>query len=213
MEKTIQIIEEAKIIVIVRGVAREKLIPLVQAMYDGGIRAVECTFNAGGNPSDEEIAENIRMLVEKFGDRMVIGAGTVLTPKQVRLTREAGGCFIISPDTNEEVIRYTKELGLVSIPGAFTPSEVTAAHRAGADFIKLFPVDLFGPRYIKIVSTPISNVRILAVNGITDENMNSYLDAGAVGVGVASGIVNKDLIANGDFEGITRLAKKYTEKL
>lgn len=213
MEKTIQIIEEAKIIVIVRGVAREKLIPLVQAMYDGGIRAVECTFNAGGNPSDEEIAENIRMLVEKFGDRMVIGAGTVLTPKQVRLTREAGGCFVISPDTNEEVIRYTKELGLVSIPGAFTPSEVTAAHRAGADFIKLFPVDLFGPRYIKIVSTPISNVRILAVNGITDENMNSYLDAGAVGVGVASGIVNKDLIANGDFEGITRLAKKYTEKL
>lgn len=213
MEKTVKQIEENKIIVIVRGVEREKLIPLVKAMYDGGIRLVECTYDASGKISDQEIASNIKMLCDYFKDKMIIGAGTVLTENQVKLTAEAGGKFIISPDTNLEIIDFTKKCGLVSIPGALTPSEVAAAVRYGADFVKVFPVDLFGPKYIKILKAPLSHARLLAVNGITGENMGEYLSAGAVGVGVGSGIVNKKMIENDDFAGITKLAKEYTEKL
>ncbi len=212
-KNTIEIIEKNKIIVIVRGVAKEKLIPLAEAMYEGGIRAVECTYDATGKLTDEENAANIEMLVKHFGDRMVIGAGTVLTEKQVELTQKAGGKFIISPDTNVDVIKTTKRLGLVSIPGSITPSEVATANRAGADFIKMFPIDFYGPRYLKTVSTPLSHVRFLAVNGINENNMTEYLEAGACGVGVASGIVNKKLIDENNFEAITELAKKYTEKL
>ena len=144
---------------------------------------------------------------------MAIGAGTVITEKQVALTAAAGGRFIISPDTDEGVIRATKAAGLVSIPGAITPTEVRMAHKAGADFVKLFPIDLYGPKYIKTLSAPLSNVKVLAVNGITDQNMNDYLAAGAVGVGVGSGIVRKDLIAKGDFAGIVEAARAYTSKL
>ena len=213
MEKTVKQIEENKIIVIVRGVEREKLIPLVKAMYDGGIRLVECTYDASGKISDQEIASNIKMLCDYFKDKMIIGAGTVLTENQVKLTAEAGGKFIISPDTNLEIIDFTKKCGLVSIPGALTPSEVAAAVRYGADFVKVFPVDLFGPKYIKTLKAPLSHAKLLAVNGITGENMGEYLSAGAVGVGVGSGIVNKKMIENNDFAGITKLAKEYTEKL
>ncbi len=213
MQKIIEQIEKNKIVVIVRGVAKEKLIPLVRAMYDGGIRLVECTYDASGKISDEEIASNIKMLCDYFKDKMIIGAGTVLSEKQVKLTAEAGGKFIISPDTNLEIIDFSKKCGLVSIPGALTPSEVAAAVRYGADFIKVFPIDLFGAKYIKTLKAPLSHARLLAVNGITAYNMNEYLSAGAVGVGVGSGIVNKKMIENNDFAGITKLAKEYTEKL
>lgn len=213
MQNCIDAINEYKIIVIVRGVAKEKLIPLAQAMYNGGIRLVECTYDASGKISDEEIAANIEMLANEFAGKMYIGAGTVVTPKQVNLTKKAGGQFIISPDTDAEVIAATKQAGLVSIPGAITPTEVKTAHKAGADYIKLFPIDLYGPRYIKILKAPLSNVRVLAVNGITAENMKEYLDAGACGVGIGSGVVNKKLIEENDFAGITALAKAYTKQL
>lgn len=212
-DRIIEIIEKNKIITIVRGVAEDKLIPLAEAMHKGGIRLMECTFAADGKIPDEEVAGYIEKLSCHFGDEMAIGAGTVLTEKQVELTHKAGGGFIISPDTNAEVIRRTNELGLVSIPGAITPTEVATAHRLGADFVKLFPIDLYGPKYVRTLRAPLSNVRVLAVNGITAENMGEYLDAGASGVGVGSGIVNKKLIDAGDFEGITELARKYVREI
>ena len=212
-DRIIEMIEKNKIITIVRGVAEDKLIPLAEAMHKGGIRLMECTFAADGKIPDEEVAGYIEKLSSHFGDEMAIGAGTVLTEKQVELTHKAGGGFIISPDTNAEVIRRTNELGLVSIPGAITPTEVATAHRLGADFVKLFPIDLYGPKYVRTLRAPLSNVRVLAVNGITAENMGEYLDAGASGVGVGSGIVNKKLIDAGDFEGITELARKYVREI
>ncbi len=213
MDTTIKKIQEDKIIVIVRGVSKEKIIPLARAMYEGGIRLIECTYDAGGVISDEETASNIEMLVKHFGQEMVVGAGTVLTQKQVELTKKAGGKFIISPDTNPEVIKKTKELGLVSIPGALTPTEIASANRFGADFIKIFPVGSMGCNYIKDVKAPLSNIKILAVGGVDENNMKNYFDAGACGVGIASGIVKKEMIDNNDFEGITALAKLYTSRL
>ena len=153
-QKVIGQIKTEKLIVIVRGIERKKLILLAQAMYDGGVRLLEVTYSANGAVSDEETAENIRALTEHFGDKMYIGAGTVLTEKQVELTKKAGGCFIISPNTKESVIKRTVELDMVSIPGAFSPSEIEDAHEQGADFVKLFPVGALGYKYIKDISAP-----------------------------------------------------------
>ena len=212
-DKIINSVLENKIIVIVRGVAQDKLIPLAQAMYEGGIRLLEITFSADGSTSDEVTRDNIKMLVDHFGDRLHVGAGTVLTEKQVELVKEAGGKFIISPDTNERVIKRTRELSLVSMPGALTPTEIMRAHTAGADFVKLFPISSLGAEYVKAVKAPLSHVKLLAVGGIHDKNMAEYMRAGVCGFGIGSNITDKALINAGDFEKITDLARKYVNAL
>ena len=212
-DKIINSVLENKIIVIVRGVAQDKLIPLAQAMYEGGIRLLEITFSADGSTSDEATRDNIKMLVDHFGDRLHVGAGTVLTEKQVELVKEAGGKFIISPDTNERVIKRTRELSLVSMPGALTPTEIMRAHTAGADFVKLFPVSSLGAEYVKAVKAPLSHVKLLAVGGIHDKNMAEYIKAGVCGFGIGSNITDKALINAGEFEKITALARKYVNAL
>ncbi len=208
--KVIETIQKEKIITIVRGVAKEKLVPFAEAVYAGGIRLIEITYSANGEISDEETAENIEMLAKHFENRMFIGAGTVLNEKQVVLTKKAGGSFIISPDTYEKVIAKTRELDMVSIPGALTPSEVQAAHRAGADFVKLFPITSLGTEYVKALKAPLSHINMLAVGGVNEKNIKDYLDAGVDGFGIGSNIVNKKLIQNGDFDSIRSLAEKYT---
>ena len=209
MQNVIDLIGEQKIIVIVRGVEKDKLIPLVGAMYDGGIRLVEVTYSANGSVSDEETAKMIKMLAQNFDGKMIIGAGTVLTEQQVVLTANAGGKFIISPDTDVNVIKKTKELGLVSIPGALTPTEIQTAHKAGADFVKLFPITSLGKDYVKAVKAPLSHVKMLAVGGIDDKNMSEYLKVGICGFGVGLNIIDKNMLKSNDWTGITELAKKY----
>lgn len=212
-EQVIKSIEKEKIVVIVRGVARENLIPLTQAMYEGGIRLLEITYDATGKTTDAETAANIEMLAKHFEGRMYIGAGTVIRPVQVELTAKAGGKFIISPDTNKEIIEKTRELGLVSMPGALTPTEIADASRFGADFVKLFPVSTFGTEYVKAVKAPLSHVKLLAVGGIDEKNIADYAKAGACGFGVGSNIVNKKLIEAGEFGKITELAKEFLKAL
>jgi 2-dehydro-3-deoxyphosphogluconate aldolase/(4S)-4-hydroxy-2-oxoglutarate aldolase len=209
-QETIDQIKKEKLIVIVRGIERKKLIPLAEAMYNGGIRLLEVTYSANGKVSDEKTAENIRALVTHFGNKMCIGAGTVLTEKQVELTQNAGGCFIISPNTKERVIQRTVELGMVSIPGAFSPSEIEDAHEFGADFVKLFPVTNLGAEYVKAVKAPLSHIDLLAVGGIDLDNIPLYKKAGACGFGVGSNITDKSMIANEDWQGIAELAKQYS---
>lgn len=209
MKDLIKTIEEEKIIVIVRGVDSNKLIPLAEAMYKGGIKLLEVTYSANGKVSDEETAQNIKALADHFKGKMYIGAGTVLTEKQVELTKQAGGTFIISPDAYENVIKKTKELGLVSMPGAITPTEIQNAHRCGADFIKLFPMSNFGVSYFKAIKAPLSHIKFMAVGGVDENNMAEYLKAGISGFGIGSNIVKKDMIDNCDYENITKLAEKY----
>ncbi len=208
--KVIESIEKNRIITILRGIASDKLIPLAEAMYDGGIRLLEITYSANGSTSDEDTAKNIEMLSRHFEGRMFIGAGTVLTEKQVELTKKAGGLFVVSPDTYENVIKKTREFGMVSIPGALTPTEIQNAHRYGADFVKLFPITNMGSEYVKAVKAPLSHIQFLAVGGIDENNMSEYLRAGVCGFGIGSNIVNKKLVEAGDFAAITELAKKYT---
>lgn len=209
MEQIIKKIEEEKLIVILRGIKKEHLLDLTNAMYEGGVRLLEITYSANGNVSDEETAENIRLLHDAFGEKMSIGAGTVLTEKQVRLTKEAGGEFIISPDCNKEVIQLTKKLGMVSMPGCFTPTEIQQAHLYGADFIKLFPASAVNPSYIKAVKAPLSHIKLLAVGGIDLNNIPAYKKAGVCGFGIGSNITDKKLIENGEYQTIKGLAEQY----
>ena len=206
-------IESEQLIAIVRGIKREHLIPMAEAMYAGGVRVLEITYSANGAVSDEETAEGIRALKSHFGDRMAIGAGTVLTERQVDLTAEAGGEFIISPDVNVDVIKKTVSQGLVSIPGALTPTEAQTAHRAGADFVKLFPITSLGVPYVKAIRAPLSHIRFLAVGGVDEHNMKDYLAAGVCGFGISSSIVNKQMIESGDFDGVTALARTFIRAL
>lgn len=208
-EKIVEAIENEKIIVIVRGAEKEKLIPLAQAMYDGGIRLLEVTFDAKGVVTDEQTAENIASLVKHFDGKMLIGAGTVLKESQVELVKKAGGRFIISPNTNEGVIKKTRELGMVSMPGAVTPTEIQQAYEYGASFVKLFPAGNLGPDYVKAVKAPLSHIKLTAVGGIHDGNMADYLKAGASGFGIGTNIVDKKLLEAEDYAGITKLAEKY----
>lgn len=205
----IQAIEKEKLIVILRGVAEKHLLPLSEALYRGGIRLMEITYDASGVVPDETVATQIQLLSTYWKDRMLIGAGTVLTEKQAELTWGAGGQFIISPNTDTAVIRKTNELGMVSIPGALTPTEIQTAHCAGADFVKLFPMNAMGASYLKAIKAPLSHVRFLAVGGIDCDNMREYMKAGALGFGIGSNIIKKDLLKEDNYTAITELAQTY----
>lgn len=207
-QEIIKAIEDEKIIVILRGFSYDELKNTVAAMREGGIRCCEVTYDSLGKTTDEQTAEHIARLCVDFPD-MLIGAGTVLKESQVELTMKAGGKFIISPDTNPDIIKKTVELGLVSIPGALTPSEATLANRCGADFVKLFPNGEVKPTYLKALVAPLSHIKFLAVGGIDVSNIAETLKMGAVGVGVATGIANKALIKSGNFDEITELARKF----
>ena len=142
---------------------------------------------------------------------MGFGAGTVTTVEMVRQAREAGAQFIISPDTNLDVIKATVELDMVSVPGALTPSEMMQAHWAGADFIKVFPANQMGPGYFKTVAAPLSQVRMLAVGGINEKNLEDYLKAGVLGAGVGGNLANKEWVHAGEFWRITEVARQLTD--
>ncbi len=212
-EEVINDIIKNKIIVIMRGYTTEELLFAVEAMEKGGIRLVEVTFDQSGKIPNEQTAEQIKALSERFRGRVRIGAGTVMTPEQVELAYNAGAEYIISPDCYRAVIEKTRELGMVSLPGAITPTEAANAHRWGADFVKLFPNSEFKPSYIKALAAPLSHIKFLAVGGVNADNLKEYLAAGAVGIGVATAIASRDYIKKGDSMGITELARKFTSQL
>ena len=211
--KALDRISENKIIAIVRGQSKENLFKIAEALYDGGVFCMEITYNASKPETDRETADTLAALIEKFGDRMSFGSGTVLNEKQVELTKAAGGEFIISPNVNIGVIKKTKELGMLSIPGAYSPSECQTAHEAGADFIKLFPAVNLGVDYLKAISAPLSHIKFMIVGGVTAENLVDYINAGAVGVGTGGDLINKEAVKNGDFGKITERARQYVEAM
>ena len=200
-----------KLVAILRGVAPDQLIPLLEALYEGGVRLAEITFDAKGTIPAEETAQQIATAAKHFEGRMYVGAGTVLTVKQAQLAIDSGAKFMISPNVDEAVIRYTKERGVISMPGAFTPTEAVNAVNMGADLVKIFPSDTLGPKYFKAISAPLSHIKFIAVGGVDHLNVAEFLKCGAVGVGVSSNILNKEMLKNGDYAGITNLAKLYVE--
>ena len=208
-ERVINEILKQKIIAIVRGISAEEAVEAAKALYEGGVTLVEVTFNQKAPETFVDTARAIRSIKEQMGDKMLVGAGTVTTPVLVQIAADAGASYIISPDTDVDVIRKTRELGLVSLPGAYTPSEAKQAHNAGADFVKLFPCVGDAPAYIKALCGPLNHIRFLAVGGVNENNAADFLKAGALGVGVGGNLVNKDWIKAGEYDKVRDAAKKY----
>lgn len=207
-EQIIQQIRRKKVIAIVRGVYGEDCLRLAQALYDGGICLMEVTFDQNRTEDFARTAESVSTLCRQMEGRMIIGAGTVTTTAALDLAYESGAGFIVSPDVNRLVIQRTRELGLVSIPGAMTPTEILQAYGYGADFVKVFPTSNLGAGYIKAVRGPINNIPLLAVGGVSEDNIAEFLAAGAVGAGVGGNLVNKDWIRAGQFDRITAAASR-----
>lgn len=209
MAETLKRILDGKVVAIVRGVSSKDIIQTVQALKDGGITCVEITFSLKSEEQSLDTLKSIRMIKEYFGDSVAVGAGTVLTPENVFRAKEAGAEYIISPNVDEAVIKATKRLGMVSIPGAVTPTEVITAYNWGADIVKLFPAATLGLSYIKALMGPIDGIPLTAVGGVDASNYLEFINAGCVGVGVGGNLVNKKLIEAGDFEAIKNLALEY----
>lgn len=170
------------VVAILRGITPPEMIDVCETLYEAGIRILEVPLNS------PDACESIRIAAEKYhaDGRLLVGAGTVLSIDDVQCVAKAGGKFIISPDTNCEVIKETKRLGLVSIPGFFTPTEAFTALRAGADYLKLFPAGVNGTGYIKDIKAVIK-APILAVGGINEKNIPEFMTLCA-GVGIGSAL-------------------------
>lgn len=199
-----------KIIAIVRGIPSTQIVSLARALESGGVSCIEVTFD---QTAPEETLASLRAVKEAMGGAVCLGAGTVMTVEQVEQSVQAGAEYIISPNVDEAVIRATKRLDKISIPGAMTPTETAFAWQCGADIVKLFPAGLLGPAYIKAVKAPLKHIPVTAVGNITVDNCASFIEAGAVGVGVGGSLVSARLVAQGRFDEITAAARAYREKL
>jgi 2-dehydro-3-deoxyphosphogluconate aldolase/(4S)-4-hydroxy-2-oxoglutarate aldolase len=202
-------IEESKIIVIVRRLYGDAIVKLASALVKGGLRMMEVTFDQADPDCLDKTAETIALLRSRLEGEMLFGAGTVLTPEQVVAAAKAGAQYIISPNVSQRVIGKTKELGLVSIPGAMTPSEMVAAHEYGADYVKVFPINELGLSYMKNVRAPLPHIKFIATAGVNEENFAAHLAAGFVGAGVSGRLTDRKLIDAGDFDELTRRAQVF----
>lgn len=203
-------LESKKIIAIARGINSEDALKLAEALYEGGITFLEFPFNMRDVDSDET-DKCIAAVAEGMKDKMYVGSGTTSYPELVERAYKAGATFIISADMNPDVIKKTKELGIVSIPGVMTPSEVMQATAVGADYVKLFPANNLGLPYLKALKGPYPHIKYMAVGGVGLNNIASFIEAGCVGVGVGDSLVNRDMVSNGEFDKITALAKAYVD--
>lgn len=201
---TLQTILDNKLIAIVRGAKPEDTLKIVQSLYDGGIRLVEITMNS------PKALSAIEMAADEFGKEMAVGAGTVLDPESARSALLAGAQFILSPTLDAETIKLTKRYGAVSIPAAFTPTEILTAYELGGDIIKVFPATTLGPKFVKDIHGPLPHIPLLPTGGVGLHNINDYIDAGAAGLGIGSSLVNtKKEVTREYLVELTEKAKQF----
>ncbi|MDO4552354.1 MAG: bifunctional 4-hydroxy-2-oxoglutarate aldolase/2-dehydro-3-deoxy-phosphogluconate aldolase [Bacillota bacterium] len=212
-DATLARFREHRLIAILRDISEEQCLPLAAALLAGGFRLLEITFDPARPESFSATARTIEALGRRFDGELCIGAGTVLSPETAVLAHRAGAAFLLSPNADPKVICRTRELELVSIPGALTPTEIAAAFSAGADLVKVFPASLLGPGYFKALKGPLPHIPLLAVGGVAHTDLAAYLSAGAAGAGVGGSLVNKKLLDQGDFPAITALARRYVDAM
>jgi len=201
----VQRIKSERAVAIIRTDSIERALAAAQAVIAGGFRVIEITF------SFDAAAKAISTLAQKNECDVLIGAGTILTRDQVHQAVDAGAWFLVSPCVLPEVIDAARELQVAVIPGAFTPTEIYAAHSLGADIVKIFPAVKFGPEYLKAVRGPLPNIPIMPTSGVDASNVAEWFRAGAVAVGAVSSVLDPVLIRNGDWNEITKRARQFME--
>ena len=207
-EEIKQLVLDSRIVAIIRGFAPDTCLRLAEAYATGGIRLVEVTFNQKAPETWKDTAAAIRAIRERFAGRVRAGAGTVLTEEQLSMCIDAGGEYMITPNVKPELIRSCVRQGLVAMPGALTPSEAVDAWEAGAAFVKIFPAGSLGPGYVKALRAPLAHIPMLAVGGITADNVADFMRVGCVGAGVGGNLTNKEWIAAGAWDKIADTARQ-----
>jgi 2-dehydro-3-deoxyphosphogluconate aldolase/(4S)-4-hydroxy-2-oxoglutarate aldolase len=204
-ELDLQRVLESGIVAIVRFADPAPLVHVVRALADGGVTVTEVTLTV---PNALEV---IREAKRQLGDRVLLGAGTVLDPETARAALLAGAEFIVAPSTNVETIRLCRRYDKLIMPGAFTPTEIVTAWEAGADIVKVFPSEVLGPTFFRAMRGPLPQIKLMPTGGVDLTTATDYLRAGAVCLGVGTQLVDPKLVAAGDFAKITALAKQYVE--
>jgi 2-dehydro-3-deoxyphosphogluconate aldolase/(4S)-4-hydroxy-2-oxoglutarate aldolase len=200
---TLQAILETKIVAIIRGANPKDVLKIAGALRDGGVRALEITLNS---PKALSVIEEV---VDQMGDQVLVGAGTVLDAESARAAITAGAKFIISPTVDIKTIRMTRRYGMVSIPGAYTPTEILTAFSNGGDIIKVFPASA-GLQFIKDIRGPLAHIPLMPTGGINLDNIAAFYKAGAVAFGLASALVDTKLeITDQYLQQLTEKARKY----
>ncbi len=205
-EEGLKQVENTRIVTIVRGVEKQHILPLAEALLAGGITVVEITLNTPGAP------EMIGQLQQAYGDRMYIGAGTVLDVNDVNIALEAGASFIVTPNTDEAVIQRCVEVGVPIYPGAMTPTEIVRAWKAGATAVKIFPSASLGIGYLKELQGPLNHIPMIAVGGVSVDNIQEFIRIGCQAVGIGGSLINLKEIQSGNFAWITSKAKALTDQ-
>lgn len=193
------------IVAVVRAANGDLLVDVAEALLAGGVEAIEITYTV---PRATRVLERV---ADRLGDRILLGAGTVLDPETARDALLAGAEFIVSPALNLQVIELAKRYSKLVMPGAFTPTEVITAWQAGADIVKIFPSDVTGPAYLQALRGPLPQVRLMPTGGVNLQTAAAFLKAGACALGVGGSLVEKEAVATGNFSRIADLAAQYIE--
>ena len=207
MDALVAALSAAKIVAIVRLENYDRAVEVAQALYAGGITAIEYTLTGSGAFA---AIEKVRTTM---GERMLIGVGTALSEADAQGAIAAGSQFIVTPAVRPTVIAAGLRAGIPTACGAMTPTEALTAHEAGAAFIKIFPARSLGPGYIKDLLAPLPFLRVMPTGGIGADNLKSYLDAGAVGVGIGGSLVPAKAVQHGDWQVLTDGAKQCVAAL
>jgi 2-dehydro-3-deoxyphosphogluconate aldolase / (4S)-4-hydroxy-2-oxoglutarate aldolase len=200
----VRAIEALGAVAVVRLEDGTRLRPVVEALAAGEVRAIEVTMTIPG------ALDALKSLTPAVDDRTLLGAGTVLDAETARLAILAGARFVVGPTFCPAVVAMCCRYGVLSVPGAYTPTEVLAAWEAGADLVKIFPAGGLGPEYVRDLLGPLPQLRLLPTGGVTAENAGAFLEAGAVAVGVGGSLVERDAVARGDYARITDRARRLT---
>lgn len=180
----IEQIKENSIVAVIRGASPDNISAIARALKNGGVKTLEITVET------PKVLALIERVSEELGDQVIVGAGTVLDGETARAAIMAGAKFIFSPTVNTETIKMSKRYGVTNISGALTPTEILTAYEHGADIIKVFPANVFGPSYIKDLKGPLSHIPLMPTGGLDVHNVGDYIKAGAVAAGIGSSLVN-----------------------
>jgi 2-dehydro-3-deoxyphosphogluconate aldolase/(4S)-4-hydroxy-2-oxoglutarate aldolase len=191
------------IVAVVRSPDSDQLVETTRALVDGGVSVVEITMSV---PNALEVLKQVR---QALGDRVLLGAGTVLDAETARAVLVAGAEFIVAPTLNLDVIRLCRRYDKLVMPGAFTPTEILAAWEAGADIVKVFPADVVGPAFFKAMRGPLPQIRLMPTGGVDLTTAADFLKAGACCLGIGGQLVEPKAVADRNFDRIRGLAKQY----
>jgi 2-dehydro-3-deoxyphosphogluconate aldolase/(4S)-4-hydroxy-2-oxoglutarate aldolase len=205
IQAPLQRVLDRRIVAIIRAEKSELLVDVAEALLAGGVEVMEVTFTI---PRATDVLEKV---AGKLGDRILLGAGTVLDTETARLAILAGAEFIVSPAVNIEVIELCRRYSKPVMPGALTPTEVVSAWQAGADIVKIFPSELTGPKYIKSLKAPLPQIRMMPTGGVNLDTAEEFLKSGACALGIGESLVEPKAVASGDLKRIESLARQYVE--